>query len=101
MRPFSHADRHNLPQLFDELFPCEGAAGEDIVVGFVNPVRQVVVGNFEIGAAALTGVFGSSARHAYDKPQSMLGGIRTLSTAWAARALGSNWLWPSSVSASK
>ncbi len=48
MRPFPHADRHDLPQLFGELFPCEATAGEDVAVGFVDPLRQVVVGNFEI-----------------------------------------------------
>ena len=58
MRPFSHADRHDLSKLFDELFPCEATAGEDVAVGFVDPLRQVVVGNFEIGGGVATGAVG-------------------------------------------
>ena len=58
MRPFPHADRHDLPQLFDELFPCEATAGGDVAVGFVNPLRQVVVGNFEIGGGMPAGAVG-------------------------------------------
>ena len=57
MRPFPHADGHDLPRLLDELFPCEATAGGD-VAGFVDPLRQVVVGNFEIGGGVPTGAVG-------------------------------------------
>ena len=45
-------------RFFDELFPCEVTAGGGVAVGFVDPLRQVVVGNFEIGGGVATGAVG-------------------------------------------
>ncbi len=43
MRPFAHAEGHDLPWLVDEVVPGLAAQRDDVFVGFEDPVRQPVV----------------------------------------------------------
>ena len=43
MCPVPHADGDYLPRAVDELVPGFAAEGDDVVVGFEDPVRQPVV----------------------------------------------------------
>ena len=43
MRPLAQSDGHDAPRLIDEPVPCEAAVINDVVVGFVDAVRQPVV----------------------------------------------------------
>ena len=42
MRPLAPPDGHDFPRLVDELIPGLAAEGDDIVVGFKNPVVEPV-----------------------------------------------------------
>ena len=43
MGPIPHSDGDYLPRAVDELVPGFAAEGDDLVVGFEDPVRQPVV----------------------------------------------------------
>ena len=43
MGPVPHADGDYLPRAVDELVPGVTAEGDDLFVGFEDPVRQLVV----------------------------------------------------------
>ncbi len=43
MCPFPPSDGHDLPWLIDELVPGLAAQGDDLVIGYEDPVRQPVV----------------------------------------------------------
>ncbi len=43
MRPFSQADGHDDPGLFDEAVPGVAAMVEDILIGREDPIREPVV----------------------------------------------------------
>ena len=43
MRPFAHAEGHDLPWLVDDVVPGLAAQRDDVFVGFEDPVRQPVV----------------------------------------------------------
>ena len=43
MGPFPVSDGHDLPRLIDELVPGLTAVGDDFVIGFEDPIGQLIV----------------------------------------------------------
>ncbi len=43
MRPLTQADRHDAPWLVSKLVPGVAAVLDDVVVGFIDAVRQPVI----------------------------------------------------------